>query len=125
MFRTFALPPALAALTIAVALIGSVHPSPARAQAQGAYTVQPSAASSSPAGTTSAASKCANADSWCEYCGQHTSVSVCLNYAPGSGIASVDGGVNPTNASVGSAGDGGGMDGSGGGGEGGGMGDGY
>jgi hypothetical protein len=119
MSRIFVISTMVAALTIAVALAGSLHPSPAGAQAQGTSAAQLPAALGSPAGATNTTSNCAGSDSWCQYCAQHTGVSVCLIYAPGNGIASATGGVDPSNASVGNAGGGGGMEGGGGGGSGG------
>jgi hypothetical protein len=111
----------LVALMAAFALSISLQPEAVHAQAQGAYTAQPQAASGS--SSTTSTSSCATDDSWCAYCSAHASISVCLKYAPGNGIASATGGVDPSNAGVEGAGGGdSGMGGSGGGDSGGGMG---
>jgi hypothetical protein len=109
----------LAALMIASGVL--LQPSLLHAQAQGANTAQPQAASGS--SSTTSASSCATDDSWCSYCSAHASISICLKYAPGNGVASATGGVDPSNAGVEGAGgsDSGGM-GGGGGDSGGGMG---
>jgi hypothetical protein len=95
----------IAALTIFL-VVGSAQLKTVDAQAQGAYTTQPAAASNSPAGSSNAASSCADSDSWCKYCAQHLNVASCSTYAPGNGIASATGGVDPSNASAGGAGGG-------------------
>jgi hypothetical protein len=52
------------------------------------------------------ASACADFDSWCKYCASHPALSLCASYAPGNGVASPTGGVNPSDP--GSSGAGGG-----------------
>jgi hypothetical protein len=103
MSRVFVLLPGLAALMIAVALAGTLHPSSAHAQTLATFSAQPQAASSPSGGATIAAASCADLDSWCKYCAQHLGLAACSNYAPGNGIASTTGGVDPSNASQGGA----------------------
>ena len=106
-------------VAVLLLLLGSVAgrgPS-VQAQSLGSNATQPltgdgaSAAGSGsslgqPATQSASTSTCADFDSWCKYCALHPALSLCSSYAPGSGVASPTGGVNPSDP--GSSGAGGG-----------------